>query len=430
MQAFFLFLVLFLGLAIIIEFPLAYSLGIAASVTFVVNGFALTNLAGSAFSSLDNFDLLAMPFFVFAGYIMQYSRLAESLFNFINAFVGRFRSSTGAVGVATCALFGTLTGSMVATVAAIGQIMFPEMKKKGYDGAYAGAIVANSGMLGQLIPPSSVGIIYAMATSLSIADVWMSTVGPAIILVISYSIYNYFVRRKVEEKCQEKFEVVPYVKNIGVSTKNAFWALLMPVIIFGGIYGGVFTPTEAGAVAAVYGAAYYFVKKKRKPESVDGSFGQICTSAVGVVGSIMLIMAFATAAGRAMSFAGISKAIVAFFETNLAQPWQFMLATVVLFTICGMLVDGNVAILLFVPLLTPMLEFYGISEIYYAAVVLLVLEFGNVTPPFCVSLFMAAKLTNESFAAIFKNTLPFLLINYVVLILVICFPSISTFLVS
>lgn len=430
MQAFLLFLVIFLGLAIIIEFPLAYSLGIAASVTFVTQGFALNNLAGSAFSSLDNFDLLAMPFFVFAGYIMQYSRLAEGLFRFINAFVGRFRASCGAVGIATCALFGTLTGSMVATVAAIGQIMFPEMKKKGYDGAYAGAIVANSGMLGQLIPPSSVGIIYAMATSLSISDVWLSTVGPAVIIVICYSIYNYIVRRKVEEKCAEKFEFVPYVKNIAVSTKSAFWALLMPIIIFGGIYGGVFTPTEAGAVAAIYGAAYYFIKKKRDANSVDGTFGQICTSAVGVVGSIMLIMVFATAAGRAMSFAGVSKAIMAFFESNVSTSWQFMLVTVILFTICGMLVDGNVAILLFIPLLTPMLEFYGINPIYYASVVLLTLEFGNVTPPFCVSLFMAAKLTNQSFGAIFRKTVPFLIINYTVLIIVIAFPQISTFLIG
>ncbi|MBQ8563412.1 MAG: TRAP transporter large permease [Firmicutes bacterium] len=430
MEAFLLFLVIFLGLAIIIEFPLAYSLGIAASVTFVTHGFALNNLAGSAFSSLDNFDLLAMPFFVFAGYIMQYSRLADGLFKFINSFVGRFRASTGAVGIATCALFGTLTGSMVATVAAIGQIMFPEMKKKGYDPAYAGAIVANSGMLGQMIPPSSVGIIYAMATSLSISDVWLSTVGPAILIVILYSIYNYFVRRNKEEKCPDKFELVPYVKNIAISTKEAIWALLMPIIIFGGIYGGVFTPTEAGAVAAVYGAAYYFIKKWRDPSSVDGSFGQICTSAVGVVGSIMLIMAFATAAGRAMSFAGVSGAIMDFFETNLSAPWQFLLATTVLFTICGMLVDGNVAILLFIPLLTPMLEFYGIDPVFYACMVLMLLLFGNVTPPFCVALFMAAKLTGQDFAAIFKNTLPFLLINYVVLLIVIFFPQFATFLVK
>ena len=430
MQAFFLFLIIFLGLAIIIEFPLAYSLGIAASITFLTNGFALSNLAGSAFSSLDNFDLLAMPFFVFAGYIMQYSRLADSLFNFINSFVGRFRSATGAVGIATCALFGTLTGSMIATVASIGQIMFPEMKKKGYEASYAGAIVANSGMLGQLIPPSSLGIIYAMATSLSISDVWLSTVGPAVIIVIVYSIYNYFVRRKVEEKTDEKFEFVPYVKNIGISTKNAFWALLMPIIIFGGIYGGIFTPTEAGAVAAVYGALYYFVKKLRNKDSVDGNFMMICTSAVGVVGSIMLIMAFATAAGRAMSFAGVSRVIMSFFETNLTETWQFMLATVILFTICGMLVDGNVAILLFIPLLTPMLEFYGISPIYYAAVVLLVLEFGNVTPPFCASLFMAAKLTGVPFTAIFKKTIPFLIINYIVLLIVLFFPATTTFLVG
>ena len=428
MQAFGLFLLIFLGLAILVEFPLCFSLGIAATITFVINGFALNNLAQAAFTSLDNFDLLAMPFFVFAGYIMQYSNLSEQLFNFINSFVGRFRASTGAVAAATCALFGTLTGSMVATVAAIGQIVFPEMKRKGYPSDYAGALVANSGMLGQLIPPSSVGIIYAMATSLSISDVWLSTVGPAILIVIAYGIYNYLVRRKVEVKTSEKFEIVPYVKGIGKNTVNAFWALLMPIIIFGGIYGGVFTPTEAGAVSAVYGAIYYFIRKKRHPSPNMGTFAGICTAAVGVVGSIMMIMVFATISGRAMSFAGVSSAVIKFFETNLTQTWQFLLATVVLFTITGMLVDGNVAILLFIPLLTPMLDFYGLSPIYYAAVCLLTLEFGNVTPPFCVALFMAAKLTNVPFAAIFKRTIPFLIINYITLLIVILFPPITTLL--
>ena len=430
MHAFAIFMVIFLGLAILLEFPLAYSLGIAASVTFVLHGFALNNLASCAFSSLDNFDLLAMPFFVFAGFIMQYSNLSEKLFNFINAFVGRFRASTGAVGVATCALFGTLTGSLVATVAAIGQIIFPEMQRKGYPRAYAGALVANSGMLGQLIPPSSVGIIYAMTTGMSISDIWLSTVVPAVLIVIAYSIYNYIVRRKKEEKCEEKFEFVPYVKNIGHSTKNAVWALLMPVIIFGGIYGGVFTPTEAGAIAAVYGALYYFVKKIKYPKSVNGSFMKIATAAVGVVGSIMLIMAFATAAGRAMSFAGISAMVQNFFLTNLSQPWEFMLACIILFTICGMIVDANVAILLFIPLLTPMLGNYGINPIFFAAVVLLVLEFGAVTPPFCVAIYMSAKLCNVTFGEIMKETVPFLVINYVVLILVLLFPGMCTLLVS
>lgn len=315
-------------------------------------------------------------------------------------------------------------------MAAIGQIVLPEMKKRGYSAAYAGAIVANSGMLGQLIPPSSVGIIYAMTTGLSISDVWLSTVGPGIVIVIAYSIYNYFARRKLEEKCQEKFELVPYVKNIGHNTKNAVWALLMPVIIFGGIYGGVFTPTEAGAVAAVYGIIYFFVKRAKDPNSVGGTFTQICTSSVGVVGSILLIMAFASAAGRALSFAGVGTMVQNIFLTYMSEPWQFMLATVILFTICGMIVDGNVAILLFIPLLTPMLSTYGIDPIYYAAIVLLVLEFGNVTPPFCVSLFMATKLSGASFGSVFKETIPFLVINYAVLIIAIAFPSLCTFLVS
>jgi C4-dicarboxylate transporter DctM subunit len=431
MEAFFVFLAIFLGLAILFEVPLAISIGMAATVTFITSGFSLTNLGQSAFYSLDNFDLLALPFFMFAGIMMKHSSLSGKLFNWINSFISRFRGSVGAVGVITCAAFGTLTGSLTSTVAAIGKIVFPEMEKRGYDRPYGAALVANSGMLGQLIPPSTIGIVYAMSSNrVSVSDVWLSTVGPAILIVAGYCIYNYFVRRKIEEKVTEPFIIPSYCLNIFRRTKQSFWAIMMPVIVFGGVYGGVFTPTEAGAISSVYAIIYYLIKKFKGSDEVTSNLPAISTEAISIVGSIMLIMALATAAGRAMSFAGISKSVAVFFETYVSSPWEFLLFNIILFTICGMIVDSNVAILLFIPLMEPLLDVYGINPIFFSALVILVLEIGAVTPPFCVAIYLAAKLTNVSFMDIMKKTVPFLIIDYIVLLVVIFFPVTTTFVVD
>ena len=175
---------------------------------------------------------------------------------------------------------------------------------------------------------------------------------PGIILACLFSIVNYFHRVKVEPKITEPFVMSQYVKNIGRSTKNAFWALLMPVIIFGGIYGGIFTATEAGAISALYGLIYYFINKRINKDRVSGNLKDMMLFTISLSGVILLIMAFANIACKALAFSGISQQLVTLITENIKSPIVFLLIVNVLFIICGMFIDSNAAILLFVPLLT------------------------------------------------------------------------------
>ena len=265
------FLVVFLSTSLLFRMPVGFSIGLGGMAAFLLNDFSLTAMSQSAFYATNSNSLLAIPFFVFAGAVMEYSGISRSIFSFVEAFVGRVRASTGTVAIFACAAFGALTGSTQATIAAIGKIVFPEMDKKGYDPAYQAALMAACGFLGVLIPPSMTGIVYATASEISVSDAWMCTLVPGIMIACLYAVVNYIYRRKFEDKNTEPFQFGAYVGNIGRSTANAFWALLMPVIIFGGIYGGIFTATEAGAVSALYGLVYFAIRKRTKPDAVSGT---------------------------------------------------------------------------------------------------------------------------------------------------------------
>lgn len=428
MEVLALFLAVFLGVSLLLRIPVAFGIGIGGVAVFLAHGYSLNSFSQSAFYGLDNFSLLAIPFFLFAGAIMEYSGISSRIFAFIDAFAGRVRASTGTVAVFACALFGALTGSTQATIAAIGKIVFPEMDKRGYEPAYQAALMASAGFLGVLIPPSMTGIIYATASGVSIADAWMSTLVPGIFLAILFSVVNYLHRRKVEPKNAEPFVMGAYVKQIGVSTKNAVWALMMPVIIFGGIYGGIFTATEAGAISALYGLGYYYMKKARFPGTVSGSLKDMMMFTISLTGVILLIMAFANIACKAIAFSGISQQLVVLITENITSPTVFLLIVNLLFIICGMFIDSNAAILLFVPLLTPIADAYGIDQIQMAGIILVNLCAGAISPPFCVNVFVTTKLKKTQYIQVIHYIWPFLGCCFLVLLLMTFFPALSTYL--
>ena len=428
MEVLALFLVIFLGFSLLFRLPVAFGIVLGGAVVFAVFGYSMNSFSQTAFYGLDNFSLLAIPFFLFAGAIMEYSGISKSIFNFIDSFVGRVRASTGTVAVFACALFGALTGSTQATIAAIGKIVFPEMDKRGYEPAYQAALMASAGFLGVLIPPSMTGIIYATASGISIADAWMCTLVPGIILACLFSIVNYFHRVKVEPKITEPFVMSQYVKNIGRSTKNTFWALLMPVIIFGGIYGGIFTATEAGAISALYGLIYYFINKRINKDRVSGNLKDMMLFTISLSGVILLIMAFANIACKALAFSGISQQLVTLITENIKSPIVFLLIVNVLFIICGMFIDSNAAILLFVPLLTPIADAYGIDQVQMAGIILVNLCMGAISPPFCVNVFVTTKLKKTQYVEVIHYIWPFLGSCVLVLILMMFIPGLSTWL--
>ncbi|MCF8106894.1 MAG: TRAP transporter large permease subunit, partial [Desulfohalobiaceae bacterium] len=249
-------LLLFIGLTllmIVIGFPLFVSFGVGGLAMMLAldidPGFAVPCI----FRNLNSFVLMAIPFFIFAGGLMTASGISSRIVEFANTVVGRFKGGLGIVTVVSCALFGAISGSSSAAVASIGMIILPQMEKYGYKRQYATALVACSGLLGQLIPPSIPMILFGMITGTSVAACFLAAAMPGLLLMLAYFIINYLCcRNKPDIRVEEKLPLAASLKQLGRSTQEAGFALAMPVIILGGIYGGFFTATEAGCMAAVY----------------------------------------------------------------------------------------------------------------------------------------------------------------------------------
>lgn len=420
------FLLFFIGLAMFGKVPVGYSIGAATLAVILFNGMKTTTLGTVAFSGLDSFPLLAVPLFIFAGAIMQHSGIANALIKLIDSIIGRIRGSLGAVTILTSAAFGVLTGSCMATISCIGGIMIPEMKKRGYTSSYCAALTAASSFLGILIPPSVPGIMYGLCASVSISAVWLSTIGPAIICIVLFITINYFLQGRREEKDTSALTCSLYLGNVGKSFVRSIPALIMPVIIFGGIYGGIFTATEAGAAAVLYGVIF-FACKKIFFNDVDEKFFKMTVESAVSTATICILIGFSNCSGRIISMIGIAEAIKAFVTTHIASAGVFLIFANILFLVCGMLIDINAAILLVVPLLLPTATAMGIDPIHFGAIILVNLSVGFITPPFCSSVFMAQKLSGATYVDIVKDVMPFVVASLVVVVLTTYFPAISTF---
>jgi C4-dicarboxylate transporter DctM subunit len=421
------FLLFFIGLAMFCKMPVGYSIGAATLAVIFANGMKTSTLCTVAFSGLDSFPLLAVPLFIFAGAIMQHSGIAHALVNLIDSIVGRIRGSLGAVTVLASAAFGVLTGSCMATISCIGGIMVPEMKKKGYSPSYCAALAAASSFLGILIPPSVPGIMYGLCASVSISAVWLSTIGPAILCTILFITINYFKQGRKEVKDTAPITASLYFGNVGKSFLKSIPALIMPVIIFGGIYGGIFTATEAGAAAVLYGTLFYFGKKVLHLGGTDSSFMQMTVDSAISTATICILIGFSNCSGRVISMIGIAEAIKAFVTSHIASATVFLIFANILFLICGMLIDINAAILLVVPLLLPTATAMGIGTIHFGAIILVNLSVGFITPPFCSSVFMAQKLSGARYVDIIKDVMPFVIASLVVVVLTTYIPALSTY---
>lgn len=422
-----LFLVVFLGTAIFFKVPVAFGLGLGTLALLICNNLPLLGLAQVSFSSLDSFPFMAIPFFIFAGTLMEYSGISHSLLRLVEAFVGKLRGTIGAVTVLGAMAFGVLTGSAMATISAIGKIMIPEMEKKGYRKSYAAALAAATCFLGILIPPSVPGIIYGLAAGAKISDVWLATIGPAIIIGSGYILVNYFMQGRKEPKNTERIGVGSYFKNVGIQTKNAIAALLMPIIIFGGIYGGICTPTEAGALSAVYGLVYYVVKKLINKNSVQSNLWKITVSSAVATAAIAILTVFANAAGRAISLSGVSEALASFVIGNISEAWVFLLLVNIIFLFLGTFMDINAAIMIMTPLLLPSAKALLINPVHFGAIMLVNLCVGFMTPPFAAGIFVACKLSGAKFGDVVRDIMPFIFVGLVAIALTTYWPDMVLF---
>lgn len=430
----------FLLLAILARVPITYSLGWASVAVFAYKSLPYLNIAQASFSTMNSFTFMAFPFFLLAGTLMEHSGISEQLIRMVDAFVGKIRGSMGLVTILSCAAFGTLTGSAWATMSAIGKIMIPELDRRGYSREYTSAMLSSTCFLGFLIPPSGIGIIYGVISGVKITDIWIATIGPAFLFIIGYGIVNYVIRRKIETKVVadagsgtaviEKFNFANYITNAGVCTAKAIPALIMPIIIFGGIYGGVFTATEAGAVSCAYGTIYYLIKKVFKRGGLTSNMSKIYIGSAALTGMVAILVIFSMIATRAVTLSGASNAVTDFIISNVTSPTQFLIMVYILLIILGMIIDTTSSVLLVTPLLMPSVLALGIDPIHFGSFMIITLCVGYMTPPFASGIFFATKLTSTTFIGTLKECVPFLVVAFAVSIITMFYSPLSTFLIG
>ncbi len=405
--------------------PLPYCFGAGLIVMTVVGEATMRGMMLWGFSQLTNPVLLAIPLFVFAGTIMSVSGIAASLLKFVNVFVGRVRGGLGVVATVSCAIIGAISGSGLTGVAAIGPLLIPEMESKGYPRAYATALVANSSILGLLIPPSVTMIVYGWVTDTSILASFLATLGPGLLIMLNFAIVNMVMARKFPLVLDEPMDTAALLKHAGKRTVNAIPALLMPVIILGGIYGGIMTPTEAAAVSVIYALPVGFMIYKGLTFKTLLEAGKESASAVG---AILIMILFSLMLSQIYVMEDIPQALVdKIFEITDNKVLLLIMTNLFLFGI-GMIVNDITAIILTAPLLLPLMTALGVSPIQFAAIMGVNTAMGGVTPPYASILYLGARIGKVKFTEVVKPAMILLIFGYIpVVILVSVWPDLSEY---
>lgn len=371
----------------IIGAPIAIALLLAAGVPLILyTDISLTVIIQRLFVSLDSFSLMALPFFMIAGGLLEKGGVSSRIIKFANSIVGGLHGGLAIVAFVASAFFGAISGSATATVVAMGAIIVPAMIKEGYDVKFSLATVATAGILGTIIPPSIPMVTYGVTTGASIGDLFTGGILPGILLTTIFSCYAYYYGKK-NLSVTYQFSI----KNIFITFKDAFWALLMPVIILGGIYSGKFTPTESAAVACLYGLIIAFlVYRELTWRKVYG----IMKDSVVTASMIMFIVAAASAFGFVMTRAMIPTQMSNFIIGLTDNPIVLLLLINVLLLIIGTFMETNAAILIVAPVFMPIIANFGIDPVHFGVMMIINLSIGMITPPLGVNLFVASKLVD------------------------------------
>lgn len=414
-----LLMLVILFILFIINVPVAFAIGLSTVVVSVFSDIQLIRLPQSMFDSLNSFPLLAVPFFILAGQLMQYGGISEILVNLANSIVGHLKGGLAHVSIVTCMIFAAISGSAIATTVAIGSIMIPAMVKMGYDRNFSSAVQAAGGITGVIIPPSIPMVLYGVAAGVSVGQLFIAGIVPGILVGISLMAVSYFISRKNNYPTAERKSL----KEILHSLKDAIWALLMPVIILGGIYGGWFTPTEAAVVAVVYGfiVGIFVYKKITFPV-----FKDILRSTVRTTSAVGLIIATASFFGVWLTLERLPHTIAETFNNaNLSILVTIIIINIFLI-ILGTFMDASAALIISTPILVPVVTAMGMDPVHFGIIMILNLGIGLLTPPLGVGLFIAAKVGNTKFEAILKPVIPFIIILIVDVAIVTLFPQISS----
>ncbi|KFJ89867.1 C4-dicarboxylate ABC transporter permease [Pseudomonas sp. 1-7] len=417
MTVLFLFLLLFL--LMFIGVPIAASLGLAGSITIMLfSPDSVRSLAIKLFETSEHYTLLAIPFFLLSGAFMTTGGVAKRLIDFANACVGHIRGGLAIGAVLACMLFAALSGSSPATVAAVGSIAIAGMVRSGYPQAFGAGIVCNAGTLGILIPPSIVMVVYAAATEQSVGKLFMAGVIPGIMLGLVLMIAIYIVARIKKLPALPRASFREWLR----AAREAFWGLLLMVIILGGIYSGMFTPTEAAAVAAVYaGFVALFVYKDlsiRECPKVLLESGKLTIMLMFIIANAMLF-------AHVLTTEQIPQQITAWVVDLGLQPWQFLLVVNIVLLIAGAFMEPSAIILILAPILFPIAMQLGIDPIHLGIIMVVNMEIGLITPPVGLNLFVTSAVTGMPLTSVIKAAWPWLMLLISFLMVITYIPAVS-----
>ena len=375
-------------------------------------------LAQSFYTGVASSSMIALPFFMICGNIMDKGGISKRLVNAANNCIGGITGSLGMVTILACMFFGAVSGSAVATVAAIGAIMLPEMVRNGYDKYYATGMCAVAGGLGIIVPPSYPMVVYGITNNESIGDLFIAGLAPAVLVGALLMFVNYLYCKKHGIKGNNKFHLKTALKGFW----DAKWALLMPVIILGGIYSGIMTATESAVVATVYGIIIgRFVYKEITFKQLWDEFRSTATFS----GGMMWTVAPATAIGLIFAYLGVNKAIAAFFLGISSNMYIVMFLIVCILFVIGMFMQTTPAIVIFSPVLLGVAEAVGVNAIQFGQVMNLALAVGFCTPPVCANVFVAQSMTGMPMDKIVKPAIPFIAVLILALLAVAFFPILT-----
>ncbi len=413
-----------LAIFIFINIPISVSLGLSSAITLLYIGMPVTALPSILQATVQKFSLLTIPLFVLAGVIMDKGGISKRLINMANSMIGPIHGGLGYVSVVTAMFFAAISGSGTATVAAIGSILIPSMIKQGYDAGYTSALSAISGSLGTVIPPSITFLIYGMITGESISNLFLSGIIPGIVFATCLCASVFIMARKNGWKSDD---ARASLKEFLHSFKDAFWGLVSPVIVLGGIYSGIFTPTEAAAVAVIYSFIVgVFIYKDLDFKKMVQTLSETAIT----TGIILLIIMNAGVFAWLLTQQGIAAQLTEMALALTTNKFVMLFVINIIFLIAGCLMDNTSAMYILVPIIMPIAQALDINMVHLGTIIVLNLSIGQVTPPVGPNLYVAADIGRVKFENICRKMVPLLIMSMIALLIITYVPWFSLALIK
>lgn len=413
---------LLLIVLLLLGLPISIVIGVVSVVFLVLSGQPLQMIPSKIYSGMNAFVLMAIPFFILTGEIMNKTGITDNIINFVNNIVGRFRGGLAHANIFTSILFAGITGAAVSDVSALGSVFIPAMEKQGYKKSFSATLTAASSIIGPTIPPSIIIVMYAAVTQVSVGAMFAATIFPGLILGLSHSIYVMIISRYYDFP---KYEQKISFKEFAISFKDSILALITPFIILGGILGGVFTPTEAAAIAALYALILgVFIYRSISLKDIFN----VTHYTVRISAILLFIIGVAGVLGWIISLIGLPLLMTNFFLSLTGNKYIIFILVMLLMIFVGTWLDNGPACIILAPILAPMMTSIGFHPLHFGTLMIISLNIGLITPPLGICLFAACAIGDIKFETIAIQIIPFLVLDFIVIILLIFIPNISLYL--